>query len=59
MVPVINQNNINDHNVFCDTKSNDEDKENFFDEDFDTKVEATPKTTINEKVHKKDASFLQ
>ena len=50
MVPVINQNNNNNYNEVSDSKSDDEDEENLFNEDFNKKVEATPKTTINTKV---------
>ena len=52
MVPVVNQSNNN--NVVSDSCSESNDKEaekNFLDNDVYDKVETTPKTTINAKVH--------
>ena len=51
MVPIIN--NYNNSNVVSESDSDDNiesDNKNFFDEDIDDQVKATPKTTINAKV---------
>ena len=48
MVNVIS-NNSNNYNVVSNSKSDDEEEKNLFDKNFDTEVEATPKTTVNAK----------
>ena len=49
-VSVINQNNHNYYYVVSDFESDDEAKENCFQEHANDKVEASPKTTVNMKV---------
>ena len=51
-VPIVNQHNIS-CNIVSDSKSESDDnemEENFFDEDINEEVEATPKTTISAEV---------
>ena len=56
-VPLINQNKNNCY-VVNNSESDDEVEVNLFNKDFDTEVEATPKTTTNAKEGHAATSFV-